>query len=180
MSDKRQYLYGISAEFSDPHDLLDAAKKAKDAGYEKIEAFTPYEVHGLSELLGEDSKLLEWLVLLGGVGGGVGAFAVQYWSSAVHYTLNLGGRPLVPWPNFLPITFEATILGGALAAALYMFWRNGFPTPYHPIFNADTTSPASVNGFVMVIETADDKFDLQGTRDFLEGLNPVSISEVAG
>ncbi|MGJ3239679.1 MAG: DUF3341 domain-containing protein [Anaerolineae bacterium] len=180
MINNKDYLFGLSAEFSGPEALLEAAKKAKDAGYEKIKAYSPYEIHGLSDVLGDDSSLLSWLVLLGLLGGIAGAFAMQYWTSVIHYPLNLGGRPLFVWPNFLPIMFEAGILGGALAAVIYMFVRNGLPAPYHPIFNAEVTGAVSTTSFVMVIEVTDDQFDMQDTRQFLTSLNPVTVSEVDG
>jgi hypothetical protein len=44
-------LYGLLVEFSDPDRLLEAARKVRAEGYRKAEAYTPFPVHGLTEVL---------------------------------------------------------------------------------------------------------------------------------
>ena len=171
-------LFGLSAEFENGEALLEAAKKAKDAGYDDIKAYSPYEVHGLSDVLGHSSASLGYIVLAAMILGIVGAFALQYWTNAIHYPLNVGGRPLNSWPAFTLIMFEGAILFGGLAAAGYMFLTTGLPTPYHPIFNTAGIEEASRSRFFLVIQVQDAKFSLQDTRSFLQTLNPVKVSEV--
>ena len=171
-------LFGLSAEFETSDELLAAAKKAKDAGYEDIKAYSPFEVHGLSDVLGHKSSALGFIVLSAMILGIVGAFALQYWTNAVHYPLNVGGRPLNSWPAFTLIMFESAILFGGLAAAGYMFVTTGLPTPYHPIFNTSGIEEASRSRFFLCIQVTDEKFSLQETRQFLQTLEPVKVSEV--
>lgn len=171
-------LYGVSAEFATPEQLYDAAKKAKDAGYNDLKAYSPFEVHGMAELLGHDSKALGWLVYGGLLAGVVGAFVLQYWTAVIHYPINVGGRPLFTWPAFTPIMFEGAILFAALAAVGYMFIMTGLPQPYDPFFNVKNAEAASRNRFFLCVRTTDGNFHLTETRQFLQSLEPIKVSEV--
>lgn len=165
-------LYGIVAEFTEPDQLLAAAQQAYAAGYRKMDAYSPLPVEGLSEALGFQQTRLPLLVLFGGIVGGLLGYGLQYWTAVIDYPLNIGGRPYHSWPMFIPIAFETTILLSALTAVLGMLALNGLPMPYHPVFNAPGFSMASTDRFFLCIEAEDEKFDLQETPKFLEGLKP--------
>jgi hypothetical protein len=119
------------------------------------------------------------LVLIGGILGGIGVFGLASWASAVAYPMNVGGRPLVSWPQFIPVTFETTVLGAALTAFLGMWALNKLPQPYHPVFNVDAFTRASTDRFFLVIEASDPRFDRASTAQFLENLHTVGVTEVA-
>ncbi len=170
--------YGLVAEFDTPEAVVGAANHAREAGYKKMDAYTPFPVTGLDEALGMENTRLGWVVLLMGIAGGLGAFAMQYYANAIFYPLNIGGKPLNSWPNFIIITFECTILFAAFTAGLLMLARNGLPQPYHPIFNTPNFGAATRDHFFLCIEAADANFDVQKTRGFLEGLSPLRVSEV--
>ena len=172
-------LYGLMAEFDNPTALVDGATKARLAGYRKMDAYSPIPIEELNEALGLRRTRLPLLVLLGGIVGGVGGFSLEAWSSAIAYPMNVGGRPLVSWPLFIPVTFETTVLGAALTAFFGMWALNKLPQPYHPVFNVDAFTRASTDRFFLVIETADPRFDRTATRSFLEAMHPVGVSEVA-
>ena len=118
-------------------------------------------------------------MLLGGLAGCFGGYGLQYWAAAIAYPLNVAGKPLHSWQAFIPVTFECTILGAALAAVLGMLALNGLPMPYHPVFNVARFALASRNRFFLCIEATDPKFDLEETRRFLETLNPREVTTVA-
>lgn len=177
---KQSCMFGLAAEFEDAESLLDAAEKARAEGYEVIQAYTPYHVEGLSEIIDKDarSNMLAWLVFGGLIVGALFGFALQYYASVEGYAINVGGRPLNSWPSFIQVTFELAILFAALAVVGGYFLRMGLPLPYHPIFNTPNIELASSNRFFLCIEVKDRRFHLQQTRTFLEDLGPVTVSEV--
>jgi ActD protein len=172
-------LYGLLAEFDSPTAVVTAARKAREAGYVKLDAFTPFPIHELDEALKVPRTILPWLVFAGGLAGLLGGFAMQYWMSAVDYPLNIGGRPLASWPAFVIPSYEMTILFASITAVVGMIALNGLPMPYHPLFNAPNFTNATADRFFLCIETKDAKFDATGTRQFLEGLHPLGVTDVA-
>lgn len=172
-------VYGLMAEFDTPTALVAAAERARLAGYRRMDAFSPIPIEELNEALGLRRTRLPLLVLLGGIAGCIGGFALEYWVSAIAYPLNIGGRPFNSWPQFVPVMFETTVLGAALTCFFGMWALNRLPQPYHPVFNVPAFARASTDRFFLVIEAADPRFDRQGTERFLADLEPVGVSEVA-
>jgi len=174
----RLHIYGVMAEFDDPSSLVAATNRAREEGYRRMDAYSPYPIEELHDALGEHHSRLPLVVLIGGLIGCIGGYALQYWISAIAYPINVGGKPLHSWPAFIPVTFECTILAAALSAVLGMLALNGLPMPYHPVFNVPRFALASRNRFFLVIEARDAKFDLDRTRQFLESLKPREVSTV--
>jgi hypothetical protein len=173
-----QETYGLVAEFESPTALVRAARKAREAGYRKMDAYSPMPIEELHEALGLPHTKLPLIVLGGGLTGAVAGYGLQYWASTIAYPFNIGGRPFHSWPAFIVPTFETTILFSALAAVLGMILLNGLPMPYHPIFNSKRFAMASRDRFFLCIESADPRFDQAGTRRFLESLDPREVSDV--
>lgn len=171
-------IYGLMAEFKSDEEILAAVKSAYEHGYRKMDAFTPFPVDGLAHALGRRETAVPLIVLGGGIAGGLGGYFLQWYSMAVDYPLNIGGRPLNSWPAFIPITFEITVLSAAFAAIIGMLALNRLPEPYHPVFNVPEFERASTDRFFLCMEAADPKFNLKETRRFLEMLKPELISEV--
>ena len=174
----RPPIYGLMAEFADPAAVVAAARRVREAGYRKVDAFSPYPIEELSEALDFHKSKLPLLVLLGGGAGLVGGYALQYWISVVEYPLNIGGRPFHSWVAFIPPTFETTILLAALTAVLGMLALNGLPEPYHPVFNVPRFALASKDRFFLCIEADDPKFDHDETWRFLVSLDPRVVTDV--
>jgi hypothetical protein len=171
-------LYGLLAEFETPQQLLEAAQRTYDAGYRKIDAYSPLPIHGLDEAVGFHGTILPAIVFTGGLLGGLTGFGMQWYANVISYPLNVGGKPYNSWPHFIPITFELTILGAALCAVFGMFALNGLPRPYHPVFNVPRFALASEDRFFLVIKSRDTNFDLSKTKVFLDGLKPYGVYEV--
>lgn len=171
-------LYGLLAEFETPDALLLAAQKAYATGYRKMDAYSPYPVEGLAEAIGFEKTRVPLVVLIGGIAGGLTAYAMQYYSAVWDYPLNVGGRPLHSWPAFIPITFELTVLFAAFAAVFGMLLMNGLPKPYHPVFNVPEFKLASQTRFFLCLEDDDSQFRPAETRSFLEALGALAVREV--
>lgn len=174
----RPRTYGLLAEFDNSSNLIEAVESVRREGYRRLDAFSPFPVEGLSEALGFRRTRVPLITLCGGLAGGLGGFAMQYWMAAVNYPINVGGRPLNSWPAFIPITFELTVLGAALAAVLGMLALNGLPRPYHPVFHIPSFALASRDRFFLCIESRDPNFDPVKTRLLLESLPSNAVSDV--
>jgi ActD protein len=173
----RKRIYGLVAEFESPDQLLNAAHRTREAGYRRIDAFSPMPVEGLAEAVGFHTTRLPLVVLLAGMFGAAAGFFLQWYANVLSFPLNIGGKPHNSWPAFIPITFELTILCAALAATFGMLAMNGLPTPYHPLFNVPRFVMATRGRFFLCIKARDKKFDMGATRQFLESLRPFGVYE---
>ena len=171
-------IYGVMAEFDTPSELVKAAKAAYDAGYRKMDTYTPYPLEEAAEAIGVHHNRVSLIVLIGAMLGMVGGYSLEYWVSAVSYPINVGGKPFHSWPAFIPVTFECAVLGAALSAVFGMLALNGLPQPYHPVFNNPGFVRASRDKFFLCIESQDPKFKLDETKRFLQGFRPFEITEV--
>jgi hypothetical protein len=169
--------YGVLAEFARPEDLLDAIRLLRAEGYRRIEAFTPYPVHGLAEAIGFNDRTVPRLFLLGGVLGGAVGIWMQVYANQ-DYPIDVGGRPLIAMPAFLVVAFELTILFAVLVGIVGMLAANRLPRLNHPVFEAPRFGLASLDRFFLCVLSSDRKFDTDATRARLATLNPVSLTEV--
>ena len=170
--------YGWLAEFKTPEDLLDAAKRAHDAGYRRIEAYSPFPVEGLEKAVGSYTDRIPLITLIGGIVGGVGGYFLQWYSAVIDYPINQGGRPYHSWPAFIPVTFELTVLGAALFALVGMLALNGLPRLYHPLFNVPEFELASRSRFFLCLRHDDRHHPRESAQAFLASTNPLSVTEV--
>jgi hypothetical protein len=177
---KSDALHGLIAEFTDPGQVLAAARQAYAAGYRQLDAYTPFQVEGLAEALGLRNTGVPFITLLCGIAGGLTGYGMEYFAAAIHYPLNVGGRPLHSWPAFIPITFELTVLFAAIGSAVGMFWLNGLPRPHHPVFETPFFEQRNQSHFYLCIETSDPLFDRTRTHGFLLELEqkPAHVWEV--
>ena len=175
---KHTPIYGMMAEFDTPTNLVEAARQTSEAGYKKIDAYSPFPVEELADAIGFHSNRVPLVVLIGGILGGLSGYLMQYWIAAINYPINVGGRPLHSWPAFVVVTFEMTILFAGISAVFGMLALNGLPMPYHPVFNVPRFAFATRDRFFLIIFASDVKYDPVETRRFLESLSPRSVLEV--
>ena len=171
-------IYGLMAEFDTPEQVLAAALRTRQEGYRRVDAYSPIPVEGLAEAIGFDWTSLPIVVFVGGLLGGMTGFGMCWYANVLSFPLNIGGKPYNSWPAWIPITFELTILGGALAATFGMLAMNGLPTPYHPVFNVAEFARSTTDRFFLCIESRDKHFDAAKTKTFLESLRPRGVFEV--
>lgn len=171
-------LYGVMAEFDTPKEIVAAARAAREAGFTRMDAYSPFPIHEMDDALGIKRSILSFLVFAGGILGGLGGFSLLYYTHVIDYPLNVGGRPYMAIPMFIPITFECIVLLAALTAVVGMIVLNGLPQPYHPVFNAPRFALASRDKFFLAIEANDPKFDHDETTRFLRDLNAREVIDV--
>jgi hypothetical protein len=151
-------LHGVLADYATPNELLTAVREARKRGYTKIEAYTPFPIHGIDEAMGAHRSKLGYIVLIGGLIGGSVALWLQWWTGTVSYPLVIAGKPLFAIEPSIPITFELTVLLASFGAVFGMFALNGLPQFYHPVFNYKKWKGATDDRFLLVIEAKDRKF----------------------
>lgn len=170
-------IYGTALEFDSPRELVEAARAVRERGFRKFEAYSPYPIKELDEIVpGSDPVPL--MVLSAGVCGGLTALALQYYIAAYEYPINVGGRPLNSWPAFIPITFELSVLFAALAAFFGMLWLAGMPALHHPVFNLRQFARASSDRFFLFVEAGDLFYQIDETRESLRQLGALEVWEI--
>ena len=175
---KRIPVYGLMAEFDSAQHLVDAAHHTHEAGYQKIDAYSPFPIEGLAEAMGFTKNRVPLVVLIGGLIGGLTGYLMQWWIATVSYPVNVGGKPYHSWPSFIIVTFEMTILFAGLSAVFGMLALNGLPMPYHPVFNVPRFAMATKDRFFLIVFSSDPKYDREQTRRFLEAQGGRFVTEV--
>lgn len=171
-------VYGMLAEYDNADALIAGIKKAKEAGYTKLDGYSPYAVSGIADALGFIKSEMATVMLCGGICGAICGFLMQYYTNAVDYPFNIGGKPYNSWPMFIPVTYEPGILTTCLAGVFGLLALCGLPKLYNPLFNVPAFERSTIDRFFLFVQANDEKFDLQATREFLLTLNPLSVAEV--
>ncbi|MCC7062636.1 MAG: DUF3341 domain-containing protein [Planctomycetes bacterium] len=162
--------WGIVAEFESPAAIFKAAEKITAQGYTKVDAHTPFPVHGLDKALRQGPSHLGWIVICCGAMGICLAQLMMYWMNAVDSTSWVSGKEPYAWPSTIPITFELMVLLSGFGAVFGMFGINRLPRLHHPIFNHSTIHRATDDRFFLSVEATDPKFDSTQTARFLESI----------
>jgi hypothetical protein len=169
-------IFGLVAQFDRPESLVEAAQRARKAGFTRFETYSPFPIEALS---GAEEFREAWVplaTLLGGVAGAAIGYGMQVYTN-LDYPIDVGGRPLVAPPAFALITFELMVLFAVTASVLAMLLLNRLPRLHHPLFEVETFHLATLDRFFLAIESHDPKFHPKRTRAFLETLDPVRIDE---
>ncbi len=170
MMNNKSNIAGIIAEFETPKQLLEAAKKVRDAGYRHYDCHSPFPIHGMDDAMGEKRSPVGWIVGVMGFIGGTGALTLEWWTSAVDYPFIISGKPYFSVPAFIPIMFELTILLAAFGAVFGMLHLNRLPMLNHPVFESERFEQVTDDKFFVSILAKDSQFDETKTAEFLESL----------
>jgi hypothetical protein len=171
-------VYGVLAEFANPAKLMKAAKLTHRAGYSKFDAYSPFPIHGMDDAMGLKESKLGWIVLSHALVGFSGGLFLQIWTSSIAYPLNIGGKPFVNIPAFVPVTFELTILLAAFGAVFGMFFLNNMPKHNHSLFNSKTFERATEDKFFICIEAEDALYSEKDTEKFLLEAGATHIEKI--
>lgn len=115
----------VQGVFDSEAGIVAATRRARSDGFSIVDVFTPYAVHGLDEAMGVRRSRLPWACFLMGATGALLAVWFQFWTSAVDWPIDVGGKPWNSLPAFVPIMFEITVLFAGLGVVLALFVRTG-------------------------------------------------------
>jgi mono/diheme cytochrome c family protein len=171
-------LYGVLAEYDTPGELLDAARKVRDAGYTEFDCYSPFPVHGIDEAMGIKRTILPLIVFGGGATGLIGGIFLQWWMNAYNWPWNIAGKPSWSIPANVPIMFEATILFSVFASFFGMWILNKLPQVWHPFFRSDRFAKVTDDAFILGIEAKDKRFDHVTTTKLLKDAGAIAVEDV--
>ena len=179
-------LVGLLAQFDDPDSLVAACNQAREAGYTKTDAFSPFPVHGIDPALGIKRSILPFIVLgvaLGAVCIGLG---MQWYTNTDSgtispafpgYPFKISGKPYFSLPANIPVTFEVIVLSSAFATFFGMWILNKLPMLSNPLHRISRFKRATNDKFFLMIEEKDEKFDAASTQAQLNEWGAVAIEE---
>jgi hypothetical protein len=173
-------VYGVIGAFSDPDELVAAGREIRQMGYTKLDAMSPFPVHGIDEAIGVPPSKLGWIVIWFSAMGAATALLLIWYVGAINYRLVIGGKPFFDFSYSIPVTFELTILFSAFASFLGLWAVNGLPRLYHPSMNYSQAHRASDDQFLLVIEAEDPKFNALQAVEHLRGVGAADVEVVEG
>ena len=166
--------------FESPDALVEAGKKIYAMGYRKLDAMSPFPVHGIDDAIGIPRSKLGWIVICFALTGLLTAQALMYYVGVLNYPLVIGGKPLFDFTFTIPVTFELTVLFSGISATIGIFALNGLPQLYHPTMKYKESHRASDDRFLLVVEADDPKFNAEKTVADLKSLGAQDVEVVVG
>lgn len=168
-----KYKTGIAGIFLTEDQALKAAKKTKEMGFTKFDAITPYPVHGMEEACGIKRSWIPYVAFGMGLFGMTCGLLLTWWTSAVNWPINIGGKPAFSLPAFIPVIFELTILFAALSSVAALFKACGIPKVNPPIIDKDLTC----HKFAIFIPQDDVGYNESKIQDMFKGLGAAEIKK---
>ncbi len=166
---------GIAGLWLDDHEVVEAARKVREAGFKKFDAITPFPVHGMEEAIGIKRSMIPYVTFVAGVTGFLAAVALQYWTSAISWPINVGGKPFFSGPAFVPVMFELTILFAALSSVGALFVLCKLPKLDPPVIDPDVTC----HKFAIFISEEDSAYNAERCEQLLKSLGAKEIKKLA-
>jgi hypothetical protein len=160
--------------FENEQDTLKAVRASRQRGFKIVDVYAPYAVHGLEEAMGLAPSRLPWIVFaLGLLGAGLKVW-FEFWTTAIDWPVNVGGKPFNSLPAFVPVTFEVMVLFAAVGAVLsFFFVCRLFPGKS----TALPVSGVTDDRFAIVLEETDSRFEAAEVQKIFEGLHAVHVEE---
>jgi mono/diheme cytochrome c family protein len=172
-------LYGITALFNTPDEIIHAAREVSKAGYTHFDVNTPYPIHGMDRSMGLKRSLVGFITTFLGFSGTAFILLFMFWTMSVDYPMVIGGKPLFSLPAFIPITFETTVLLGGVSTVIGLIAVfASLPYNNHPLHDTDYMRAVSGDKFGIVIEAKDPKFNESEIISLLEKLGSTKIHSI--
>jgi hypothetical protein len=154
----------LVAEFGAADDQIEALRRLDAAGFEVLDAMSPFRVEDAEPYLEHTRLPIRWLMALAGFGVAILAYGLEWFSASIAYPIDSGGRPLNSWPVFLLVPFEIGILAAAIAGFVALLSSCGLPRLHHPLFAYPGIERATQDRFfIFVAQPGDDhsRLDLE-------------------
>lgn len=177
MNDK--LLYGYTGLFDTPDEIIEAAEKTSDAGFENYDVHTPYPVHGMDSAMKLPPSRLAYIALAFGLLGLSTAFGFMYWMATIDYPVIVGGKPFFSFPAWVPVLFEITVLTASImtvVSMLVIYFK--FPNLSHPLQDTSFMRSVTSDRYGISIEAKDPNFDEEKVKVFFESLNAKDITPI--
>jgi hypothetical protein len=168
-------LHGWLAAFPSDSAILAAARAIHERGLRDVDAFLPRPIEALEELLTPERSGLPRPVLIAAAIGAITGLGVQWFCNTWDLPLNVGGRPPFSLPAFIPITFEITVLFGAVTAFFSALLRMGLPHLSHPVFETEGFERASIDHFWLYVGADDQKFEADPVAQLLRDHGALAV-----
>ena len=151
--------------FNDHDVLLGSVKKVKESGIKIHEVYTPYPVHGLEHALGYKHSFMPTAAFLFGVLGISLAILMQTWMLGYDWPMIIGGKPNISIPDFVPVSFELTVLLAAFGMSFTFFGVRGLkPHAIPRVFDRRSTD----DKHIMAIDIDQNKTAVEKIKGILE------------
>jgi hypothetical protein len=167
----RRYLVAV---FEREEDVLGATGAAAKAGLQVVDVYTPYAIHGLDRAMRLAPSRLPWVCFLLGLLGATLAVLFEYWTTAVNWPINVGGKAWNSLPAFVPVTFEVMVLCAGVSTAIAFVWLAGLrPWRQARLPGLRVTD----DRFALVLRTPGATDDRVAVETLLAPFHPVAIEE---
>jgi hypothetical protein len=173
-------VYAVIGDFAEPEELVEAGRKIRGMGYTKLDAMSPFPVHGIDDAIGIPRSKIGWIVVCAAITGILTAQVLIYYVGVINYQLVIGGKPLFDFTFSIPPTFELAVLFSAITCFIATWGLCGLPRLYHPSMNYRNFHRGSDDRFLLVIESDDQKFDPQQCAADLNGVGAQNVEVVEG
>jgi hypothetical protein len=166
---------GVAGIWLDDHDCVVAATKVREAGFKNFDAITPFPVHGMEEAIGIKRSFIPYITFGMALVGLASGVALQQWTSAISWPINVGGKPFFSGPAFAPVMFELTILFAALSSVVALFAICKLPKHDPPVIDPDLTS----HKFAIFISENDSGYNAERCEQLLKSLGAVETKRLS-
>ncbi len=170
-----KYQSGIAGIWLEEDKILEAARKCQSLGFKKFDTITPYPVHGMEEAMEIKRSNIPYVTFVAGLMGCLSGLLLTWWTSAVSWPINVGGKPMFSLPAFIPVIFELTILFAALLSVAALFYLCGLPKINPPLIDPDLTS----HKFALFIPKGEVGYDENKITELFKQLGAAEVKKVA-